>query len=383
MLYSSPAISNLPFMVLFKCLVFQHVNIKTMRIFRHLLILLCAFLIKPVMAQQDFRPGYVILNSGDTLKGEIDYRADYFMGLICTFRENTNAPKRKFTADSIMAYRFTNSKYFVSENIKTEGSNENKRVFLEYLIKGALSVYYLRDDNGDHYYINKKGYNLLELPYSEQLVFDKSVNGYNYIRSTKHIDRLNYYTKDAPSLKPEIEKTTEPDRRDLIKIATDYNNAVCKDTACVIFNKPPVNSKINPEFVLGYWDFNTGASGLTFAKFRNESFIVRKNYPLAGLLLHFKLSDASEKLYFKSGIFASQIEYTTNQTTLVLKIPMHFEYQYPKGPFRPNFSFGPNFYVPGAVTFSICGGARIKLYKKAFLNLGAELDGLSGLYLML
>ena len=38
-------------------------------------------------AQTDFRPGYIIENSGDTIHGEIDYRGDILMGNVCRFKD--------------------------------------------------------------------------------------------------------------------------------------------------------------------------------------------------------------------------------------------------------------------------------------------------------
>jgi len=37
-------------------------------------------------AQTNFKPGYIIKNSADTLYGKIDYRGDLLMGSICRFK---------------------------------------------------------------------------------------------------------------------------------------------------------------------------------------------------------------------------------------------------------------------------------------------------------
>ncbi|HLO90715.1 MAG TPA: hypothetical protein VK172_06060 [Lentimicrobium sp.] len=45
-----------------------------------------------------------------------------------------------------------------------------KKVFLEILIKGKISIYYLRDLEGDHYFIEKEGQPLINLPYKEGII---------------------------------------------------------------------------------------------------------------------------------------------------------------------------------------------------------------------
>ena len=51
------------------------------------LLIVCALLTASILnAQTDFRPGYVIGFSGDTLYGEIDYRGDLLMGSLCKYK---------------------------------------------------------------------------------------------------------------------------------------------------------------------------------------------------------------------------------------------------------------------------------------------------------
>ncbi len=108
-----------------------------------------------VYAQSNFKPGYIIKAPGD-----------------------------------IIAYRFIDGKYYISREVN------NKKVFLECLIKGKVNIYYLRDDYGNHYYIDKDNMKLAELPYEEG---KKYVNGKEvYYETTKHLGLLYTYMHDAP-----------------------------------------------------------------------------------------------------------------------------------------------------------------------------------------
>jgi hypothetical protein len=66
-------------------------------------------------AQTLFRQGYIIKANGDTLYGEIDYKADLLTNGICII--NTDGKEMKFFKNDIIAYRFYDDKYFISKNL--------------------------------------------------------------------------------------------------------------------------------------------------------------------------------------------------------------------------------------------------------------------------
>ena len=139
-------------------------------------------------AQTDFRPGYIVKDSGDTLYGSIDYRGDLFMCSSCKFKDADNAINDYSPAD-IKEYKFIDSKYYISREI------DRKRVFLEYLFNGEINIYFMRDDKGDHYYIDKEGEKLTEIPIEGDI---KYINGEpKYVEPTRYIGVLSYFMQDA------------------------------------------------------------------------------------------------------------------------------------------------------------------------------------------
>ena len=138
--------------------------------------LLCFFLLfiaKLVYAQTDFRTGYIIDFKNDTLTGDIDYRGDILMGQVCVFKTQINGHITRYSPEDITGFRFKNDKFFVAKEIK------GKKVFLEFLIKGKISIYYFRDSEGDHYFIEKIAGKLVELPYKEGIKYDNKI-GYRH-----------------------------------------------------------------------------------------------------------------------------------------------------------------------------------------------------------
>lgn len=124
-----------------------------------ILLLFCFISIVNLVAQENFKPGYIITNSNDTIKGFISQlNKDAFTK--CSFKKNLNEKSIDYLPGEIFAYRFQNDgKYFITK--ETTLSSGNKTIFLEYLIKGKANIYFMRD-NVDHYFIETDNVKMIE-----------------------------------------------------------------------------------------------------------------------------------------------------------------------------------------------------------------------------
>ncbi len=244
---------------------------------------------KIVNAQTDFRPGYIVKNSGDTIFGKIEYRSDLLMGQICKFKNSDNKIV-KYSPYDITEYRLIDSKYYISKEI------DSKKVFLEYLLKGKINIYFHFDDKGEHYYLDKENIRLTEIPYEEEI---KIVDNKSYqYSSTRHLGILHYYMEDAPSVLNEINSIKKPDSQNLIKLAENYHNAVCSDEKCIIYRTKKSKTKVLIEpFMsrLKYDDYN---------KFTNELgtniyLSISKNYYIKTGLSYLNIPDSFNGYYYK------------------------------------------------------------------------------------
>lgn len=303
-------------------------------------------------AQTDFRPGYIINSTGDTIYGEIDYRGDLLMSSVCKFK-GKESKITEYYPNNIIAFRFSDSKFYVSREIN------NRNVFLEYLIKGEINIYYMRDDFGDHYYLDKEDVKLTEIPYEEGVknIDDKEV----YYETTKHIGLLYYYMQDAPDFQSRIQSVKKPEQQNLVKLAEDYHNAVCEGEQCIIYEKPVPFIKIIPELVGGV------------IKYSNVDDLNDKYYMHAGIIGHIWLPRTSEKMYFRTGVLFSQLDIDGEKKNY-FKIPCQLEYIYPKGIFRPRIAYGLNFYIQSYLSVSFDLGANIKLSKALFLSVTSDIE---------
>jgi hypothetical protein len=294
-------------------------------------------------AQKDFRAGYIIKNSGDTLYGEIDYRGDLLMSNKCKFKQDNNITE--FIPTDILGFRFTDSKYYISKEV------DGKMVFLEYLVKGKVDIYYMRDKIGDHYYLDKEDSALTELPYNEEIRYR---DGKKYIyKSTKHIGLLNVYLQDAPGLQSEINNIKKPEHQNMVKLAEDYHNVVCNGEKCIIYEKKQPLIKVNYEILAGVY------------KATNTEFFDFGKFPLqTGILLHFWLPRLNEKFYIKTGILYSFISETEDLNFFPTCVPFHLGYLAPKTyKIRPTASIS-------LLSPSYSAGLLVKINEK--VNLGVQ-----------
>ena len=317
-----------------------------------------------INAQTDFRPGYVVKVNGDTLIGEIDYRGDILMGEVCRFKPNNTVRAVIYSPDDINEFKFNESKYYISKEVK------GQKVFLEFLIKGRVNIYSLKDQRGNHFFIEKTGLGLSELPYEEGITYKENVP-IEY-KSTTHIGLLNIYMQDAPEFQSRIAKMNKPKQRWLIELAEDYHKRVCKDEDCIIFEKKLPFLKVNLEFVAGVNYIKNGVMD-EFYYYIQEGDIKNRNYFQAGVLANFWLPRVNEKLYLRTGILYSTFE-SNNASKKYYKIPIQVEYIYPNGIIRPKLGYGINLYKPFNYTVTIMPGLNIEITKSVYIEINYYAD---------
>ena len=293
-------------------------NIRNMK--KLIVLFMCIFSLG-MSAQSQFKEGYVLLMNGDTLYGQIENRNYYNNSIQCLFKPENSNTAIKYTPDQLLGYRFTDGKYYISKQVDTEGTK--KTLFLEYLINGELNVYFYQDNNGNHYYVNKSSSSLRELTYSKDII---TIDGLDYLRDSKpFINVLDNLTGDCQSVKDDIKKLDVPDHRNLIKIAEEYHNQVCKDRKCIIYEKK-MPRKLKLEFV--------GGSSTVFAYADN---IIQKSYPSYGFNIFMQQPIASERIYLGAGlIFDGKID----SSKTYYRVPLSINYCNFEQKLSPFLSFG-------------------------------------------
>ena len=140
-------------------------------------------------AQSDFRPGFIITNSLDTVHGLVDYRGEVRNMKTCIFKESIEDEAKEFLPGDILGYRFANTgKFFVTKRINTEELNDY--VFVEFLLKGITNLYYYKNNTYSAYFVDSEETELLEL---NNKIIEVEKNGITYTKvDNKYIGVLIY-----------------------------------------------------------------------------------------------------------------------------------------------------------------------------------------------
>lgn len=185
-----------------------------------------------LIAQQDFRPGYIINLQGDTIKGKIDYRNWNYCPEQFHFNPANTSAIMVCNPDSVLKVSVMNEVYVPAEVdvefSKTDiaqiddynGLNlEKRKAFLLTLLEGPKSLYMFKDKHGlTNFYIrNNNQYELLV--YKKYLAIS---NGASVIKeNNKFIGQLMVYLSDCAAIQSDIQKT-KYDRYSLEKRFNEY-----------------------------------------------------------------------------------------------------------------------------------------------------------------
>ena len=212
-----------------------------------LLLTLCA---TSGMAQVNLREGIVITLSGDTLHGSIDYRTDRMNMEQCYFIPEGKTEAILYGAKDIAAYRFLdNGRYYVSKSIHDEEQKCDTTLFLEFVLRGQMNLYYLADSQYNRvYFIEKEAGQLAR--------FQVLKPGETSQERHKKLKEALFLTADSPSTQEMLWEKCY-DGRNVTKTFLHYNQEVCPDGECEVFEykakKMPKSERyIFPSIKFGY-----------------------------------------------------------------------------------------------------------------------------------
>lgn len=116
--------------------------------------LIGALLAGRAQAQSNFRPGYVLPLTGDTLRGEVNARGARASELSCRFRSTPQAEPTTYLPSQLRGYGFAaENQYYRSLDLPT-GNVAPKQCFLKVLVDGPACLYLLVDDERrEDYYV--------------------------------------------------------------------------------------------------------------------------------------------------------------------------------------------------------------------------------------
>ncbi len=219
-----------------------------------------------INAQKEFMAGYVVNNTGDTIRGEIDNQKWVYSPLEIVFR-NQNIIN-KYGLSDIQSFVINNEVTYVRKKISLditphkfdnllESYNRvlvDTTLFLKQLVKGRLSLYYLQDKNGkDHFFIEKLSDTIQEL--FDQRLLRMTESGTYIVHLDLYNEQLHDLCEDCSNYSHLIFKYQYREA-DLTPLVIKYNAFFGDDKPVEVSKKEKFKSTFFVRAALGSYSYN-------------------------------------------------------------------------------------------------------------------------------
>jgi len=195
-------------------------------------------------AQSEYREGYVITLSGDSITGFVSISQI----ASCEMKHNLSDPAGSvYFPDDIQAYGYSQRRFDAKPEL---GEGKNNRVFMECLLKGEVTLY----KNKNTFYAEKSDSLFLPLyPLSSASDQSKSGDAQRVSIAKNYLNTLSFLLQDCPELREQILETkfTSSSLTGLIK---QYN--ICKSAKYFEYQSAMPTTKIQWGLFSGV-NFNT------------------------------------------------------------------------------------------------------------------------------
>ena len=196
------------------------------------------------VAQTNPKPGYVITNAGDTIRGIIDFRTNDKLSKECMFLANGESKSKTYKPGDIEGFRFDhNGKYFVTRRLNVYGTPE--LYFAEYLVQGKMNLYCVADKYDEFFFFEREDGEMEQL-INRSVISSSSINNvkeqqqtakeqYGKVRLLLHdswtaVDRMNDMNMS---------------RKKLVEVVRDYHKDVCTDgSSCIVYEYKEQSDKM-------------------------------------------------------------------------------------------------------------------------------------------
>jgi len=250
-----------------------------------------------VHAQSNYKPGYIITNSHDTMIGWIDYRTDRMNALHCHFKADLTGNEQIFLPDQIFGYRFSEAgKFYVSKTIVIDGKPRN--VFLEYLIQGIMNLYFYTtnaEKNEDcsisnHYFFENQKGEMISVTKAQDKIITDSKGISAYWEDQKYKGLIRYIFNDCEPVKQKAWKA-EFTHKSIISLTKDYHNLTCTTgQKCIEFETTPDSQYIKTKFsVYSGVENEAYAPSIILDDYFYNHFIQVNNSPFIGAEIGFSI----------------------------------------------------------------------------------------------
>ena len=275
--------------------------------FKYLIFILLLMFGIAAFGQSEYRSGYIINNQNDTINGLIDYRNDIYNSNKCKFKLTISDEFLEYAPGEIQEYRFADSKLYVSKEVEVEDKTDI--YFLECLIKGQITVYFLRSSDGTDYYFIETDEGLI-LAENNESIFKNEYGDEYYHNSNQYKGIFKYSLRDQGAVLFKEIDNLKYERDAIIDLSKKYHEMVCDSYDCIIYEKqfPKRKKKFGVSASWGNQSFQYGKS---YAEFEGNL------SPYWSVSLDFKTNmvKLSERIFFELKFSYQNMNVSTSYET--------------------------------------------------------------------
>jgi hypothetical protein len=292
-----------------------------------------------ILSQSDFRTGFIINKTNDTLRGYIDYSIASSKYQKISFKSSLTSKEKNYSPKDILGYGYHDNELFTSKYIEDKKYNET--YFIENLILGRLSLYKLFDE-----YFVSKGDNFARLD-NDKVILTKE--GVNYeSKNKRYINVLKYLIADCNLFRDNMLEINYSQIK-LVNLLKIYNK--CANSEAIIYKK-------NKDWFKTSFGGFLGVSNTSLKNERenyNAPFLDNLNttssYITYGAFIEFSFPRIIEKISLYTGIIFNSFDYYNyeiiNNNLLEnkgnikqLNIPIAIRYHFTKKKYTPYITAG-------------------------------------------
>ncbi|MDR0231116.1 MAG: hypothetical protein LBI82_03240 [Dysgonamonadaceae bacterium] len=206
---------------------------------KQLLLFAALFLSAMLYAQGNYKSGYIITNQNDTVIGWINFRTDKQNQRQCEFKSDLGSAAKTYLPGDIAGYRFTNEgKYYVSREIQINETPQ--KVFLEFLVKGIMNLYYYEDEISYYFFENEEG-KMEVISQQPERIEETGIrgDGSKVVRKDmRYVGQVRYLFRGYQPIVKKAERINF-NQKSMMSIVEEYHNEVCTTgESCIIFQNP-------------------------------------------------------------------------------------------------------------------------------------------------
>lgn len=199
-------------------------------------------------AQTNPKPGYIITNSGDTIRGVIDFLTNAKLSKQCVFQADGESAFKTYSPGDIEGFRFENNgKYFVTRRLDLYG--EPQLYFAEFMVQGKMNLYCVADDYDEYFFFERDDGEMAQLT-NRAVISSSSIHDARDHQKTarEQYGKVRLLLSDSWTAVGHM-NDMDMSRKRLVEVVRDYHRDVCTDGSnCIVYEYKEQADKVKTHF---------------------------------------------------------------------------------------------------------------------------------------